>query len=51
MKLKNKKLEERYALLKNSIRSEEEKYRKKTSDLLKEIESLKELVKSTVQAK
>jgi hypothetical protein len=34
--------------LKTSIQNEEEKYKQKTSDLLKEIESLKELVKNTV---
>lgn len=48
---RGRRLEERYAQLRQSIQAEEEKYRRKTSDLLRQIESLKELVKTTVQAR
>jgi hypothetical protein len=48
-RLRNKKIDQRYKDLKSTIRGEEEKYKMKTYDLLKEIEFLKELVKNQVQ--
>lgn len=49
-RLRNKKVEQRYKELKNFIQDEQEKYKDKTLNLLKEIEFLKDLVKTSVQA-
>ncbi|CDW77152.1 UNKNOWN [Stylonychia lemnae] len=49
-RLRNKKVEQRYKELKNFIQDEQDKYKDKTQNLLKEIEFLKDLVKSSVQA-
>lgn len=45
---KNKKIEQRYKELKNTIHTYEIQYKNKTHELLKEIEYLKELVSKSV---